>query len=236
MNRETYLPLGVNGHPGVDKYCGFGSPVFWPIVGADRAWVYKIINDEQPAFDGSGYWAIFAIVERQGQFFEFQIGHLSRIDVKEGDELHTGQLVGLEGNRGFVFESGVRITLEMQRRGDTRGSHRHYQKRTVIRIPSDIYSGSFLTAYDRTGPRKYQDDRGFWYVTPMKQFRNGFNGCVDCTDELTRFREWFAANKNPNLENIFEPNDSPLVKTEKKKVAEKLLEALQALLRAVRGQ
>lgn len=233
-NPENYKPLA--GHPGYDEHCGFGTPVHWPIVNADRMWVYKIINDKQPAFDGSGYWAVFAIVERQGQFFEFHVGHLSRIDVKEGDALEPGQVIGLEGNRGYVFENGVRITLEMQRRGDRRGSHRHYQKRPVVRIAGDTYSGSFLMAYDPSGPQRYVDPQGFRYVTPLKQFRNGFNGCVDCSDEIIRFKEWFATNKNAALENIFEPTDTPEVIEQKRNLAQTLLSYLQRALTALRGR
>lgn len=200
-------------------------------------WVYKVLNDEQPALDGSGYWAVCAIVERGGQFFEFQIGHLSRIDVKEGDMLEPGQIVGLEGNTGQVFSGEVRITLAMQRAGDRRGSHRHYQKRPVVRIAADSFSGSFLTSFSRISPApKYVDPQGFRYVTPLKQFRNGFNGCVDCLDEILRFKEWFAANKNPALDGIFEPTDTPAIIREKRALVDSLIDTLRRALNALRGR
>jgi hypothetical protein len=59
----------------------------------------------------------------------------------------------------------------MQKNGDKRGSHRHYQKRRVGKVPKTT-GGSYLNAYGF-----YKDPAGNYYQVYMPG--NGYNGCVD---------------------------------------------------------
>lgn len=121
-----YKEKGLIGHTGIDWKNGFGKPVFCQ----NDCFVYKVIK---PGDLPSNWSAVYTIAEGGGELMEICYGHLSSSVVSEGEVLAAGQLVGYEGNFGDVFSGGVRITPEMQRAGDTRGSHVHESWRPVVR-------------------------------------------------------------------------------------------------------
>jgi peptidoglycan hydrolase-like protein with peptidoglycan-binding domain len=82
-----------------------------------------------------------------------------------------GTVIGTEANHGPVYYGNTPITLEMQKGGDRRGSHRHYQKRPLIKGPY-IRGGTYLNAYGY-----YRDAQGNYYQVYMPG--NGYNGCSD---------------------------------------------------------
>lgn len=219
-NPQMYKPLKA--HPGFDRHCGYGTEIEWPIVDANSVF-YKEISKKYPARDGSGYSAVCGICERDGEVFEFQIGHPSNILAKLGSTLTTGQVVALEGNHGYVFENGVQITLAMQLAGDKRGSHRHYQKRPVWRTKILEAGGTYLDAF---GGSPYKDSNGFYYKVLYPT--NGYNGCVDPRSELDRYDAW--ENKPIDLTNIFEPNDTPVIIQEKITLVQWIISLLKKLL------
>jgi hypothetical protein len=61
-------------------------------------------------------------------------------------------------NHGVVYDKGVLITLAIQSAGDHRGSHRHYQKRPVVKT-AQLDSRQVLAT--QFGP--YRDPEGFYY-------------------------------------------------------------------------
>lgn len=160
---NAYAPM--KGHGGIDMTCGYGSPVGWPLDGV----VSNILNDKNKASDG--YWAVYTISEYKGQIGELCCGHLSRIDVEVWDKITKGQIVGLEGNKGMVFQNGERITLEMQAQGDKRGSHRHWQWRPLIQRLTFNPKKTYITSY---GMGTYKDKDGFFYE--VLEPDNGFRG------------------------------------------------------------
>lgn len=220
LHPETYKPL--KGHSGYDRHCGYGTEIEWPIVDANSVF-YKEISKKYPARDGSGYSAVCGICEREGEVFEFQIGHPSNILAKLGSTLTTGQVVALEGNHGFVFENGVQITKAMQDAGDKRGSHRHYQKRPVWRTKILEAGEMYLDAF---GGKPYKDSNGFYYK--VIDYKNGFNGCVDPRGELDRYDSW--KNKPIDLTQIFEPNDPPIIVQQKISLVQSLIQVLQKIV------
>ena len=121
---DLYASEGLIGHTGVDHSKGYGTPV----VTDNACYVYKITRGES---NSANWQAVYTIVEDS---MEVCFGHLSRIDVKEGQALKAGDQVGLEGNRGDVFSGGIRITPEMQRAGDQRGAHVHESWRPVVMV------------------------------------------------------------------------------------------------------
>jgi hypothetical protein len=70
-----------------------------------------------------------------------------------------------------VYDGNTPITLDMQKAGDRRGAHRHYQKRPVLKVPNTS-GGTYLNAYGF-----YRDPTGNYYQVYMPN--NGENGCVD---------------------------------------------------------
>lgn len=169
---DTYSKGGLKGHSGVDSSCGFGSPIlsYW-----DNEYVYKVLTKENPSADGSGFTGVFTIVEHNGIVFEFLYGHCNPAPNLLGKIISRGALVGTEANNGEVYSGGVRITLDMQRNGDTRGSHRHDQAR-LLKKESSVRPG--VPYLSSLGGGIFHKD-GYFYA--MVDIDNGFKGCFDWT-------------------------------------------------------
>lgn len=161
----SYAAGGLLGHTGIDVNCGYGTPIAALCGGL----VYSTYPINQPASDG--YTAVFTIVETPLEVFEFSYGHVSEIDCQIGQQVKTGDTIAKEGNHGVVYAGNILITLAMQAAGDQRGSHRHYQKRPVIK--TQHLNGTGL----QTAQGTYRDEDGNYYQ--VDAFNNGFNGCVD---------------------------------------------------------
>lgn len=163
----TYYPL--KGHTGIDEGKGYGTPVHTAVA----MHVYKVLTVQNPANDGSGFTGVFGIVDDGIELYELLFGHCNPL-VHAGQDVLAGAQVATEANHGLVFQNGVQITLAMQAQGDHRGSHRHVQKRPVIKSPTMTQPA--LSAYnDEAGT--YRDAQGFYY--PVWDYNNGFNGCTD---------------------------------------------------------
>lgn len=171
---NAYFPL--KGHTGVDSGCGYGTSI---LSYYDKEYVYKVLDKDHPANDGSGFTGVFTLVEKDGEVFEFLYGHCNPL-VTVGQILTKGTLIGTEANNGEVYQNGERITLEMQKAGDTRGSHRHDQKRPLKKMKGYDMSKRYLT--DKYG-LLLKD--GFLYE--IVDYDNGYNGCVDWTIEKPHF-------------------------------------------------
>lgn len=179
----TYVAGGLKGHTGVDSGCGFGTPIHavW-----GNEYVYKVLTKESPANDGSGFTGIFTIINDERGCFEFLYGHGNPAPSLLGTTLSKGQVIGTEANNGEVYSGGVRITLEMQQNGDTRGAHRHDQKRPLRRDVALQPNTQYLTALGGG----FTNYNGFFYAIP--DFNNGYAGCVDwVTQTVNRRKELF---------------------------------------------
>jgi hypothetical protein len=167
----SYAEGGLQGHTGIDVNCGWDTPIHANYDGV----VYKIINDLQPANDGSNYWMIATLCQKgtDGDWHEHSYGHVNKIFVKEGDIVKRGDLIGTEGNHGKVFEGGIEITPAMQKAGDKRGHHRHYQDRYIKREVGTEPHKTYLSGFGQT---VYRDKFDYCYLIP--NYTNGYNGCV----------------------------------------------------------
>jgi len=163
----SYHAGGLLGHTGIDIACGYASP----IEALCEGYVYSLYPIDHPASDG--FTAVYTLVTTPLETFEFSYGHVSEIDCTIGQSVRTGQVIAKEGNHGTVYAGNIQITLAMQAAGDTRGHHRHYQKRPVIKTP--VLSGRPL----QTAQGIYRDDQGNYYQ--VYDYENGFDGCVDWT-------------------------------------------------------
>lgn len=86
-------------HSAIDFGCPFGSALFNVAAGT----VVQVHDDI------AGDSGRFVIVKGSGILSEvaWSYSHLEQIDVKEGQELTAGDLIGLSGNSGFTCSSGV---------------------------------------------------------------------------------------------------------------------------------
>lgn len=165
---ETYANNGLKGHTGTDHSCGYGSPIHSYF---EEEYVYKVLTKERPAADGTGFTGVFTIIDNGIEVFEFLYGHCNP-NVSTGQILTKGTVLGTEANNGEVYSNGVRITLEMQKAGDHRGTHRHDQKRILKKVTKTEQGKKYLS--DLNG--LLQKD-GYYYEIPY--WNNGYNGCVN---------------------------------------------------------
>lgn len=173
-----YNGQGLKGHTGVDEACGYGTPIY----ALKHGYVFKIIDDVHPAYDGSGYWAVFIVApDINGTFCEWQIGHVSKVLCKVGDTVEPWTIVAEEGNHGDVYFNQTKITKAMQDAGDHRGSHRHWNKKICIRQDEahrESDGGMHLTDFNGT----FKDPQDFYYQ--VQDYKNGYNGSVDCIADI----------------------------------------------------
>lgn len=166
----AYKSSGLKGHTAHDSDCGFGSPIhsIW-----DSEYVYKVLTKEHPANDGSGFTGVFTIVEHEGVCFEFLYGHCNPSDNLLGKTINKGTIIGTQANNGEVYSGGERITLEMQKAGDTRGTHRHDQARELRKDKTIQPETTYISSLG--GGYFFKD--GYFYAIPS--FNNGYRGCFD---------------------------------------------------------
>lgn len=164
---DRYAAIGVGGHPGIDTSNGFDSPVPCDNAGL----VYKTVT---PETSSEGYQGIWMIVESGTDVVEVAYGHLNRLLVKDDAIITEGTIVGTQGNKGFVFFGGTRITPDMQAAGDTRGNHLHTQYRPVRKVKKITKGMHYLNLLSG---KRYKDENGYYYE--IVNYDNGFNGCVN---------------------------------------------------------
>lgn len=166
----TYSGIGLLGHPGIDEHCGYGTPIKALASGK----VFSLYPVDHPASDG--YTAIMTLCSTPLEDFEFLYGHVSEIDVQIGDVVNAGDVIGKEGNHGPIYSGNRLITLAEQAAGNHEGSHRHYQKRPVLKTRK--LNGVALNNGQGVNPDAY----GFYYQVYAPN--NGYAGCVDWTVPL----------------------------------------------------
>lgn len=232
-----YAAAGQKGHTGVDDTCGYGSKIY----ALKKGMVYKIIDKDHPASDGSGYWGVFMLCqEPDGKWIEWQIGHCSKIYVKPGDFVEPWDFIGEEGNRGGVFSGGIQITKAMQDAGDKRGSHRHYNKkflRPLTEEERDTFRGAYITEFSTSfPPTLYQKDGKYYGVI---DYYNGYNGSVDCAKDIDDGRKLVDAHfAKPEVVATTTPETIALEREKLQLgIIKQMLDAIQAFLNAwVRGR
>lgn len=176
----TYIRGGLRGHSGIDYSGGYGAEIhaIFP-----EEYIYKILDENRPANDGSGFTGVFSIIDDGVECFEFLYGH-GDPKVTVGQICHRGDVIMTEANHGECYVGGLRITLEMQKKGDKRGAHVHAQKRMLRKDKKMIPNGTQYLIDNSGSPLFYN---GFYYAIPYH--KNGYNGCVD----------WTASTFNRNL-------------------------------------
>jgi len=165
----SYATSGLRGHPAVDTRCGFGTDVLAKYSGI----AYKVLTKNNPSNDGSGFTGVFQIVDDGIECFEWLTGHLDPT-ISQLTELQKGDKIGTEANNGTVFSGGIQITLAMQKAGDQRGSHRHYQKRAIMPVKRTSWGKQYLTAQGTGSP--YWHDGHYYEIIG---YSNGFNACIN---------------------------------------------------------
>ncbi len=176
---STYKEGSLLGHTGIDNNCSYGSDIH---AYFGNEYVYKVLTRENPANDGSGFTGVFTIVDTGVECFEFLYGHCNP-SVTVGQILTKGTVLGTQANNGEVYDGDphhgfIRITLDMQKKGDKRGTHRHDQKRILKKVTSLVGAPDNSKTRYLWGQDGYlfQKD-GFYFEIPY--YFNGYNGCTN---------------------------------------------------------
>lgn len=155
-------------HTGIDSVLGWNKPVTCD----NDCYVYKTITKNQSKENWQG---VYMLVHDDGdKYVEVCQGHFNEITVKSGEFIPEFTVIGLEGNKGFVFSGGKQITPEMQEAGDKRGAHTHTSYRPVKRVKRAQGGRYHLLTISGT---KYRDSEGYYYEIINQD--NGFKGMVD---------------------------------------------------------
>jgi hypothetical protein len=169
----SYKANKLAGHTGQDCSCGFGSLIHSRYDGI----AYKVLTPQNPSNDGAGFTGVFMIVDNGIECFEWLVGHCDP-SVAAGIRVRAGDVIGTEANHGTVYVGNVLITLAMQKAGDERGAHRHYQKRPVMKVKRTDAAHTYLDCRSDNPPGQiYRDLDGNYYQ--IFAYSNGFHGCVD---------------------------------------------------------
>ena len=131
QNPQMYKPFGLRAHNGIDFGCVVGTPVFAPFDG-----VLKVVDSKK-----EGY-GLHIKLRNSYKKLEAVLGHLSEVEVKTGDFVNQGQLLGLTGNTGF-----------------STGPHLHFGARTLKEsTANDVFKWS-VENYDN-------GYFGYWDIEP----------------------------------------------------------------------
>lgn len=168
-------------HSGVDYYIGHGEPV----VCDNDGYVYKTykVGDLD-----SNWCGVYMLVPTDSPdvYMEIVQGHFIENKVKAGDEVKAGDVIGLQGNYGFVYGTYKgkfqQVPVEAQLSGETTaGSHVHESWRPIKLVRMKQNGQRYLNDsngknYKHNG--KYceviHNDNGIkGYVNPMDYIYNG---------------------------------------------------------------
>lgn len=144
----------LDGHNGIDIVAPWGTPIY----AVEDGLVVTVKNS--PTGFGKYVRTAELVVGH-----EWTYGHLSRIDVEEGQAVKTGDQIGLMGNTGFVVSGDT----PYWKNNPYAGTHLHLGLRRIAnstQAPRTTY-GNGLTVH-------------------VKDWRNGFFGAVD---PLTFYKE-----------------------------------------------
>jgi hypothetical protein len=113
-----------------------------PVTACAEGVVERVVEDQPGPGPFSGYGN--AIVVRHGDWWTFY-AHLSRVMVREGEEVHTGQTLGLAGNTSNGKFRGM-------------AAHLHFEVRRAKRDGSSPFPGAY-GAYN-VDPEDWLRERG----------------------------------------------------------------------------
>jgi len=104
---RKYKDGGVIGHDGID----FDMPIGTPVLAVDDGTVVR-------ARENYDYGTTIVLEHPWGKSY---YGHLSRLDVNEGDSVHTGDVIGLSGNTGISTGPHLHFGMKLNNNDEQNG-------------------------------------------------------------------------------------------------------------------
>ncbi|MCK5547549.1 MAG: M23 family metallopeptidase, partial [Thermoplasmata archaeon] len=105
INPQWYLPFGLPGHEGLDMRALNTTPIYAMAKG-------EVVRVEEVA--GSGPYGIHVRLQHDfgGDIFKTVYAHFMSSDLKVGDKVEAGQVVGISDNTGNSSGPHLHITLK----------------------------------------------------------------------------------------------------------------------------
>jgi murein DD-endopeptidase MepM/ murein hydrolase activator NlpD len=154
-----YNDLKLNGHNGWDIVDIYGTPI---LAMSDGRVIH--IDHEDPLNPRNGYGNHVRVFDGE---YEITYGHLSKIDVLEGQQIKAGEKIGEMGNSGFVVSNNP---YWHNKEAGHPGTHLHI----TFRKASTTYKpGDATVAWGGIAPILYVSDYNNGYlggVNPIKFF------------------------------------------------------------------
>lgn len=168
---DSYSSITGFPHSGVDYVQGYGATHRFD----NRGLIYKIYRPQEREDNWTGVYQLVPYTENGADYMEVCMGHFMFIPqfIKVGEWAEEDSIAGFEGNYGFVFSNGVRITPEMQDAGVQDGHHVHENYRPVKKV-SQITPGKH---YLHEANGNYAHDGDGLLLEIMET--NEVNGCID---------------------------------------------------------
>ena len=118
-NKELYLKaIRMPGHPGIDIYQPYGTPIIAPYNGRISG-----VHLQDANKIGGNQIDLFSDIQPSGLVYETMFAHCSEILVKKDQRVKAGETIGKVGNSGFVVSGGIQYWQNSN--PDNRGTHLH---------------------------------------------------------------------------------------------------------------
>jgi len=166
-NRSTIYDKVTQGtHNGVDYWLGHGKPVCVDNAG----YVYKTFSKGQLDSNWCGVYTLTQ-TDKEDILMEIVQGHFIENKVEEGDSVVPDQVIGLQGNFGYVFSNygggamrQVPVKDQLDGTAGSYGSHVHESWRPVMKVTER-----------KKGEKYLKNSRGGYYKHQGKYFLQHVN-------------------------------------------------------------
>jgi len=160
-NKELYLKaIGMPGHPGIDIFQPYGTPIIAPYDGKISGVFFQ--TDNKIGGNQIDLFSDFQPSDFQpdGWVYETMFAHCSKILVQKDQRVKAGDIIGKVGNSGFVVSGGIQYWQNSN--PDNRGTHLHLG----LRLWKPMRQGDMESLV-------------------IQNFDNGFHGWIDPMSHLT---------------------------------------------------
>lgn len=127
QNPQLYTQFDLKGHSGRDYVIASNMPVYASLSG-----IIRLVRDHP-----QGYGLHIKITHEIGD--ETVYAHLSKVSVKEGDFVYTGQLIAYSGNSGFSSGPHLHLGYRPYDYDDDNGYHGYIDPKPYLKLTKDEY-------------------------------------------------------------------------------------------------
>ena len=204
-----YNKYGLKGHNGIDLATFWGDKVYAAHDG-------NVLDLKEDPF-GFGKYVRLISDKTEGFYWLTYYGHLSKINVKDGQRVKEGDIVGLEGNTGACLTNKKGVYVPAQDLGDYLGTHLHFG---VYKL-SDPIPNTFQVNF-------------FGKTYTILNHNNGYRGGIDPYPLI--FGKTPETKKTMTKEKLFQIYHEILIREPNGKEAENWIDKPEETIRSALGK